>query len=368
VRNWRWNGARWWKFDFHTHTPASEDYGKGPDQANHKRHTPREWLVGYMKAGIDCVAVTDHNTGEWIDQLRTVLTELEKEKPDGFRPIHLFPGVELSVNGGIHVLAIFSPEKTTSDIDTLLGAADFDGTKGTSDRVTKKSFSEVVDVIHAAGGITVPAHVDANHGLFQLTGTTLQQAFADLIAMEVVDPSCTRPQVYNERRRHLTEVLGSDSHHPSGNATQSYPGSHFSWVKMAEPSLEGLRLALLDGPLSVRRSDQVQGDLNAHAPLVMESIDVSHARYMGRSKPFRVELNPWLNAIIGGRGTGKSSLLEFLRIALRRERELPESVAGDFEKYGRVYENRRDEGLLTQKRRKVPHPMERTGRSQSYRG
>ena len=28
--SWKWPGARWWKFDFHTHTPASMDYGKGP--------------------------------------------------------------------------------------------------------------------------------------------------------------------------------------------------------------------------------------------------------------------------------------------------------------------------------------------------
>jgi len=26
-----WIGSRLWKFDFHNHTPASDDYGKGPD-------------------------------------------------------------------------------------------------------------------------------------------------------------------------------------------------------------------------------------------------------------------------------------------------------------------------------------------------
>ena len=26
---WSYPGARWWKFDIHTHTPASADYGKG---------------------------------------------------------------------------------------------------------------------------------------------------------------------------------------------------------------------------------------------------------------------------------------------------------------------------------------------------
>lgn len=34
---WDWASAKWWKFDFHNHTPASDDYGKGPDQAQNKQ-------------------------------------------------------------------------------------------------------------------------------------------------------------------------------------------------------------------------------------------------------------------------------------------------------------------------------------------
>ena len=43
---------------------------------------------------------------------------------------------------------------------------------------------------------------------------------------------------------------------------------------------------------------------------------------MGRSAPTEIEFGPWLNAIIGGRGTGKSSLIDFCRKTLRRESEL----------------------------------------------
>ena len=45
---WEWNGARWWKCDFHTHTPASDDYGKGKNQKELKKITPEEWLMNYM--------------------------------------------------------------------------------------------------------------------------------------------------------------------------------------------------------------------------------------------------------------------------------------------------------------------------------
>jgi energy-coupling factor transporter ATP-binding protein EcfA2/histidinol phosphatase-like PHP family hydrolase len=346
---WTWKGARWWKFDFHTHTPASEDYGKGPQQAQLKQRTPREWLLDHMRAGIECVAITDHNSGAWVDKLKAALAELESEKPDGFHPLWLFPGVEISVNGGIHLLAILDPSKTTSDVDTLLGAVGFTGIKGKSDDVTARSFTEVVREIERAGGIAIPAHVDGDNGLFKLTGTTLNQALecGSVVAMEVVDPSSQMPGLYKEKKLRWTEVLGSDAHHPQGKAGQRFPGSHFTWIKMGPPSLEGLRLALLDGPLSGRRFDQVPEDPNRHADLVIESIEVSNARYMGRSQTFKVELNPWLNAIIGGRGTGKSTLVEFVRMALRRESELPKALATDFEKYLKVYQSRDDDGLLT---------------------
>ena len=348
VTSWKWNGARWWKFDLHTHTPASEDYGKGSEQEALKCRTPEEWLLDYMRAGIDCVAVTDHNSGAWIDDLRRALGELDSKQPDGYRPIHLFPGVEISVNGGVHLLAILGSDKTTSDVDSLLGAAGFSATKGSSEDVTSKSFGDVVAAVVGAGGIAIPAHVDQDNGLFGLQGNTLSKALSSsgIFAMEVLDSAFSKPPVYSEKKLDWTEVLGSDSHHPSGSPGQHYPGSHFTWVKMSSPSLEGLRLALLDGKLSVRRCEDETGDPNRHAPLVLESIEVSGARYMGRAQAFTVGLNPWLNAIVGGRGTGKSSLIEFLRLALRRDAELPEELKPEFDKYATVYLSRDDGGLL----------------------
>jgi len=346
---WNWNGARWWKFDFHTHTPESNDYGNGPNQETLKKRTPKEWVLDYMRAGVDCVAVTDHNTGAWIDRLKQALAEMENDKFEGFRKLFLFPGMEISVNGGIHVLAIFDPSKTTSDLDALRGAVEYEGTPGRSNGVTRKSFVEVVNAVASAGGISIPAHVDKDKGLFQVTGTTLQQALAceNIFAMELRNLAYQKPQSYIDKSLCWTEILGSDANHPSGNRGQRYPGSHFTWVKMGSPSVEGLRLALLDGSLSVRRSDQETGNPNEHAPLVLESIEISQARYLGRSQPFAIGLNPWLNALIGGRGTGKSTVVEFLRIALRREDELPDDLKPEFEKYGRVYPDREDGGLLT---------------------
>ena len=344
-----WIGSRWWKFDLHNHTPASDDYGKGPNQAQYMQITHKDWLLNYMRQGIDCVAVTDHNSGAWIDPLKQALKELASESHEDYRPLYLFPGVELTVQGNIHILAIFGEDKTTSDIDSLLGAVRYRGTKGKSDGCSECSAVEVIDEIARSGGLAIPAHVDQASGLFTVcTGNTLEQVLDNkcVFAMEVTDLAKAKPQLYIGKNLNWAEILGTDSHHPSGTGNQRYPGSHFTWVKMSEPSYDGLRLALVDGALSLKRSDNFTGDPNIHGQLAIESIVVDDAKYLGRGQSLTCQLNPWLNTIIGGRGTGKSTSLEFLRIALKRKGEIPKSLEKEFTKYSQTSKDRQDEGLL----------------------
>lgn len=350
------HGSRWWKFDFHNHTPASDDYGKGVLQEQYKQHSPENWLLDYMRAGIDCVAITDHNSGAWVDRLKSALAQMSAERYPDFRPLHLFPGVEISVYGGIHVLAIFGEEKSKEDIDALLSVCGFDGQKGSSNAVTRKSLIEVVSEIHRAGALAIPAHVDGPAGLFEKdavqqfkhSGITLQQILEceELIAFEICDPATSRPQMFLDRKLRWTEVLGSDAHHPSGSTGVRYPGSHFTWCKMGTPSINGLRLALLDGEYSVRRSDASGVDPNVHAQAVLEAIEVRNAKYIGRPEVFRISFSPWLTTIIGGRGTGKSTALEFIRLALDRRSELPAGMQSEFAKYWNPSINRDDGNLL----------------------
>ena len=232
-------GGRWWKFDFHTHTPKSFDF-------KDKNVKPEDWLLAFMRKSIDCLAVTDHNSGAWIDDLQQALKQL-KGHPD-FRTLYLFPGVEISVQNGVHVLALFGADKKTSDIDRLIGAVNYRGTN--SDGVTDKSLTEVIDEIAKAGGIAVPAHVDKDKGLFEVVkGTSLEQVLVheNIIAVELRNPHYQKPQLYHDKKPQWSEVVGSDAHSLDDIGT-------FTWIKMGEkPSLEGLRLALLDGTGSVKQ-------------------------------------------------------------------------------------------------------------------
>ena len=355
VEEWRYPGSRWWKFDFHSHTPASADYGKGPDQASIRQITPEDWLLGYMRAGVDCVAVTDHNSGEWIDRVKMALRALNQRQHNGFRPLYLFPGVEVTANGSIHVLAVFDTDKGSSEVDRLLGDVGYKGDSGASDVAAHEAPIGVVEAICNQGGIPILAHVDGPSGAWSLPGNTLGPLLEcdGLSAVEVVDYSSERPDLYRQRRFAWAEVLGSDSHHPTGGAGDRFPGSHFTWVKMAEPTLEGLRLALLDGRgFSIRRSDDSESfDPFALPVHCIEGIEVRDARYMGRGQSARLAFSPWLNALVGGRGTGKSTVLHALRLAARREQallDLDESSTprSTFERFHQVPENRMKTGGL----------------------
>ena len=309
-----------------------------------------------MRAGLDCVAVTDHNTGDWIDPLKEALAALEHEGTPDFRPLTLFPGVEVTANGGIHVLAIFDRDFDAADVAKLLGAVGYHGRPGASELAAKGSPIQVVEAISAIGGLPILAHVDGPSGAWHLSGNSLAPLLqADgLFAVEVVHPAHKRPALYRDRKPNWAEIVGSDSHHPGGAEGLHSPGSRFTWIKMARPSLEGLRLALLDGgDFSLRRSDSdEQFDPFGTPRHLIESIEIEDARYMGRGSVAKVEFSPWLNALVGGRGTGKSTVLHALRLAARRQHELADldEFSGPsltFREFDRLPKDRQDRGGLT---------------------
>ena len=342
-------GAKWWKVDFHTHTPASTDYGKGPDQLTLRNRTPEEWLLDYMRGEVDCVFICDHNSGEWITTLKERLeNESLKSNPD-YREIYLFPAVEISVNGGVHILALFDAEKTSDDITALLGAVDYKGNRGDSDGVTTKSAPEVVRVISEHGGIPVPAHVDGSAGIFnKIKGTSLEELLRceEIIAAEKVDGNFREPQLYRDLKLTWSSIIGSDSHHPEGDRK---PGSYYTWVKMSEPTLDGIRMAFIDGELSLKRSDTSVENPNTFGHYIIEKITVNNGQYIGKQNPECFEFSPWLSTIIGGRGTGKSTVIEFLRTALRRDNEIPMPLKNDLDKYHIAAVGRNSGGLMTEK-------------------
>ncbi len=352
---WSWPGARWWKCDFHMHTPASYDF------VNRDTVTAAEWVAAGRAAGLDAVAITDHNTGRLVEDIRTAAG-------DGGRALVVFPGVELTVNGGIHLLILFPPDRDGDTVTALLGKCDVaDDQRGKPEALAKCTFEQALCIANEAGrrGLCIAAHVDDGKGILKelvevttaADGTksyggsqTLQQALKNehLAAVEAnigdeallafIDGSKSD---YRRPLGRLPRLTFSDAH------ALDQIGLRFTWVKMTAPTAEGVRLAFLDGDeQSIRLGAAAEFNPNIHATNVIEGIEIRDARYLGRGGPFVLRFNPWLNAIIGGRGTGKSTIIELLRIVADRENEIPPRLREEFAKYRAAYQSRDDTGLL----------------------
>lgn len=338
---WDWPGARWWRCDLHVHSPGSHDFVD-------RDATPRDWLQSARNAGLDVVAVTDHNGGEFIDALR--------RDEDG--SVVVLAGVELTSSEGVHLLALWSSESSANAVRGFLGDCGIPGEEfGNRGTRAAKPYKECIEIAARHGALCIAPHADADagrsgqyRGLLKGIGDNRHLSeilqSPNLVAAEVVtndaglhDRLRGRGQAYDASDRAL--VRFSDAHDLSAIGQRS------TWIKMTRPDPEGLRLALTDGERSIRvHRDGV--DPNRPPTLAVEAITIEHARVVGRSDPLTVAFNPWYNAIIGGRGAGKSTLVEMLRFALDRGGGLSGTIGERFKNFARVYKSREDFGALTE--------------------
>ena len=344
---WEWPGSRWWRVDLHMHSPASFDFATQDDLDDHKWE---RWVRAAHTSGLHAAAVTDHNTAAGILELQQVTQGVED-------PLVLFPGVELTASDGVHLLLLMDPACTRQHIEEFLTKVNIPvDQRGQQDARSPLSVEKILEKC-GDDALIVGAHVNGPNGLLQHDG---QQRIAELrhrnLTAVEVNPDREIDESWLDGSRHeigrrISQVWCSDGH-DFGEL-----GRRFTWVKMTRPNLDGLRLALLDGTSSLKPAVREEpGNQNAHAALALESITVHKGRFIGQQPPIEIAFNPWLNAIIGGRGTGKSTLIDLCRKTLRREAELDSSSRSEegslrrlFDLRMRVPLSRQEEGLLTNK-------------------
>ena len=115
-------------------------------------------------------------------------------------------------------------------------------------------------------------------------------------------------------RRRLIDNLpwlqGSDAHHPE------QAGMRTCWLKMSSPDFDGLRHALLD-PKTVCCLISSSGGTASY--LRSLKFRTRHCHPVGQDSA-SVEFSPFYNAVIGSRGSGKSTLIESIRLAMRKQK------------------------------------------------
>lgn len=351
-------GAKWWKVDFHAHSPGSYDFSseEGIEKSEDKPSYD-EWLNTYIESDIDLVVVTDHDSVNGYFEIKSIYDQLEAELQNR---ISVLPGIEVTSNQNIHVLGIFS-ENTAESVLHKIKEDLFPSTNKEGSTVSPKSAEQVIEYISNAGGIAIPAHVDGPSGLFRNSVSdtrTIDRIVSEIsngqsnhaLAMELTDARYLDPsnnflsdiEENNTAERLIREkihrfvqqrtwipVLGSDSHFLNGDSAPvglaehqiKFPGSHFTWVKMETPTFEALSVAFLEGENAFIPSISTSNNPNEVDFSYISKIEVSH-----KSKNQIYKFSPWNNSLIGGRGTGKSTIIELIRLVNNRFDELPDAV------------------------------------------
>lgn len=254
--------------------------------------------------GVSIIAVTDH----WKVSTAVGLIDAAKK-----RNIVALPGFEANCSEGFHLLVIFEAGTDIDWISTNIGACGVPEADphGPGD----KSFSDIAETMTKKGALVIPAHVNvATSGLLaRFSGKPLQKVVAShhILALATT-PS--RPPLGDQieiiknlkpyhRSHPLVEIFADDVSHPSTLANEGAT----SWFKMGKPSLRGLHHAL--------RTPQTRVRLTPPPPLRGTRLcSVSWAG--GFLDGLKIPIGPELTALIGGRGTGKSTVIESIRYAL----------------------------------------------------
>jgi PHP family Zn ribbon phosphoesterase len=227
------------KLDLHIHTRFSACYIDHirPELGRHTQ--PVEVLRAAEAAGLDAIAITDHNGGEVIDELRTLA------RGSG---VTLLPGTEISTRGG-HCLAIFDVDTPVDVIRDLMLAIDLPREVwGDGFRRTEWWMDAVFEQIAARGGIAIAAHVDREPRGFLFSDEKPSDKLRiynspHLAALEVTDPRFKQRYSTGADPRYRAPracVQDSDAHAPEE------VGRRPTYYRIDEVSLPAMRAALAD--------------------------------------------------------------------------------------------------------------------------
>ncbi len=264
---------------------------------------------------IEAIALTDHGSAAAFEQFRVV-----GQRHD----VTVFPGFELTSSEGVHVLCLYDPSTSAAEMAGILGAFGIRRPEATSAPVDDK-FAAILRKVQEQHGLTVAAHVTTASGLFTtLKGQACIKAWRDphLLAVSIPGTLAGLPADKswkdilqnaepNYRREHpaasdlaVAVVNACDVKAPED---LEKPAAS-CWIKMTEISVEGLRQAFLDPESRIRLAGDERWEDHAEVTAVTWEggfLDGAAIHFSGN-----------LNVLVGGRGTGKSTVLESIRYAM----------------------------------------------------
>lgn len=190
-------GTRWYKCDFHLHTTSSRCF---QDQTVNAE----QWVQRAIEQGLDCVAVTDHNTGSGIDSI--------KKAAEGTKLV-VFPGVEITCDTSkIHILVLFDVTNSSDHVRDFLNKLDISTSQfGEQDACTSKSIFDVAKIAYRQNCLIIPAHIDEYNGLSKVSYDNLKKFYEleYINAVHVIHKDFLDPNLQTVENEQLKSYLNT---------------------------------------------------------------------------------------------------------------------------------------------------------------
>ncbi|HZJ92756.1 MAG TPA: AAA family ATPase [Thiopseudomonas sp.] len=296
--------------------PAGYIQYRGQQQSLSEHEYNQKLLDAALEAGIEVIGLADHGSINGFDEIRDLFV------PNG---IVVFPGFEIASSEKIHFVCLFDEATPTDLIKMHLGALGVDIKKPAAP--VQKSAMDIISYINEKDGFIYAAHSTNEDGVLKLRMNHVWQ-HEGLLAAQIpgpiedlrgVESDFYRKAFLNkdtnyQREREMAAINAADVAKPEDIKSQGAS----CLIKMTRPCFASFKHAFLDAGSRVRlNSDKPESYASA-----IERVHFTGGYLDGVD----IELSDHLNAVIGGRGTGKSTLLECIRYAFALEPKTPNAL------------------------------------------
>ena len=256
-----------------------------------------------LTESIQVVGLADHGGVDDAEIMRKVLVDAG---------IVVFPGFEVATTEKVHWVCLFSEDVSEQKLERYLGSLSLTNPED-GVRPSNLGGQQLLQCVEDLGGFCFAAHATSDSGLLKGKFNNLW-IDARLRAAQIPGKIDDLPQKYKPialnknieyKRDHPVALINAkdvakpdDLHDPRAS----------TFIKMTRPCFASFLMAFKDPESRVRLSD----DLQEHFYSQIDSISIEGGYFDGLS----AKVSGHLNAVIGGRGTGKSTLLECLRYAM----------------------------------------------------
>lgn len=256
---------------------------------------------------IKVVGLADHGNVDGVDAFRRTMNE---------HGILVFPGFEIACAGKAHFVCLF-PEDTTKDqLNRYLGAL---GLTNPVDGVRPSNLggNDLIQTVERQGGVIYAAHCTDDNGILR---QRLRDVWTNPLLKAAQIPG-TLDELRNDEGHTYRRILlnnnpdykrdlpiaiinAKDVAKPEDLANPKAS----CLIKMTKPCFASFKVAFQDPESRVRLNSDVSEKYYSR----IESVRVTGGYLDG----LQIDFSEHLNAVIGGRGTGKSTLLECIRYVL----------------------------------------------------